>query len=195
MTEKRFIYNMFDITGNFEENKLKLYEIDNNPSDDLDESNLFYMYSSSESNIKSIVDKLNSLVNENEQLKMQLQNTSAQRDEFLRGARENANRVGKLKKENEELKSELNKQTEITTNLGDFREFITKEQVKLNKDYNRLKEENKKLKQSKKGQELEIVRLHHLADAMSGVLRELGIYDVYNKEQIDKVKKELKRND
>ena len=95
MTEKRFIYNMFDITGNFEENKLKLYEIDNNPSDDLDESNLFYMYSSSESNIKSIVDKLNSLVNENEQLKMQLQNTSAQRDEFLRGARENANRVGK----------------------------------------------------------------------------------------------------
>lgn len=195
MTEKRFIYNMFDITGDFEENKLKLYEIDNNPSDDLDESNLFYMYSSSESNIKSIVDKLNSLVNENEQLKMQLQNTSAQRDEFLRGARENANRVGKLKKENEELKSELNKQTEITTNLGDFREFITKEQVKLNKDYNRLKEENKKLKQSKKGQELEIVRLHHLADAMSGVLRELGIYDVYNKEQIDKVKKELKRND
>ena len=186
MTEKRFIYNMFDITGDFEENKLKLYEIDNNPSDDLDESNLFYMYSSSESNIKSIVDKLNSLVNENEQLK---------RDEFLRGARENANRVGKLKKENEELKSELNKQTEITTNLGDFREFITKEQVKLNKDYNRLKEENKKLKQSKKGQELEIVRLHHLADAMSGVLRELGIYDVYNKEQIDKVKKELKRND
>ena len=69
MFKKRFVYNIFDITEDFEEDNLKLYEIDNNPSDDLDESNLFYMYSSSESNIKSIVDKLNSLVNENEQLK------------------------------------------------------------------------------------------------------------------------------
>lgn len=58
---------------------------------------------------------------------------------------------------------------------------------------NKLTDENEKLKKSKKGQELEIVRLHHLADAMSGVLRELGIYDVYNKEQINKVKKELKQ--
>ena len=33
-----------------------------------------------------------------------MQNTSAQRDEFHRGARENANRVGKLEKENEQLK-------------------------------------------------------------------------------------------
>ena len=59
---------------------------------------------------------------------------------------------------------------------------------------NNLSNENEKLKQSKKGQELEIVRLHHLADAMSGVLRELGIYDVYNKEQIDKVKKRVEGN-
>ena len=56
---------------------------------------------------------------------------------------------------------------------------------------NELNDENKQLKQQKKGQELEIVRLHHLADAMSGVLRELGIYDVYNKEQINNVKKRL----
>ena len=56
---------------------------------------------------------------------------------------------------------------------------------------NALNEENEQLKQQKKGQELEIVRLHHLADAMSGVLRELGIYDVYNKEQINNVKKRL----
>lgn len=62
-------------------------------------------------------------------------------------------------------------------------------------EYHKLQKENEKLKQSKKGQELEIVRLHHLADAMSGVLRELGIYDVYNKEQIEKAKKELQRND
>ena len=60
---------------------------------------------------------------------------------------------------------------------------------------NDLSNENEKLKKSKKGQELEIVRLHHLADAMSGVLRELGIYDVYNQEQINKVKEELQRND
>lgn len=44
---------------------------------------------------------------ENEQLKTLLQNTSVQRDEFHRGARENANRVGKLEKENEQLKKEL----------------------------------------------------------------------------------------
>ena len=67
MTEKRFIYNKFDIFGNSEE--LKLYEIDNNPSNDLDDSNLFYVYSDSEANIKNIVDKLNTLTEENEQLK------------------------------------------------------------------------------------------------------------------------------
>ena len=54
-----------------------------------------------------------------------------------------------------------------------------------------LQKENEQLKQQKKGQELEIVRLHKLADAMSGFLRELGIYDVYNKEQINNVKKRL----
>lgn len=43
----------------------------------------------------------------NQLLKLQLSNISAQRDEFHRGARENANRVGKLKKENEELKQQI----------------------------------------------------------------------------------------
>jgi len=55
------------------------------------------------------------LAEENEQLKTQLQNTSSQRDEFHRGARENANRIGKLEKENEQLKSDnfnLNKSVE-----------------------------------------------------------------------------------
>ena len=42
-----------------------------------------------------------------EKLKIQLQSTSYQRDEFHRGAIENANRVGKLKKENEQLKHKL----------------------------------------------------------------------------------------
>ena len=54
-----------------------------------------------------ILDRLNKLNDENEQLKTQLQNTSDQRDEFHRGARENANRVGKLEKENEQLKKEI----------------------------------------------------------------------------------------
>ena len=55
--------------------------------------------------IDDFVDMMNALHEENEQLKLQLQNTSDQRDEFHRGARENANRVGKLKKEIEQLKS------------------------------------------------------------------------------------------
>lgn len=56
---------------------------------------------------------------------------------------------------------------------------------------NELSEENEKLKKYDKGQELEIVRLHNLADAMSAVLRELGIYDVYNDEQIENVKRRI----
>ena len=54
-----------------------------------------------------VADLLNTVHEENEQLKTQLQNTSDQRDEFHRGARENANRVGKLKKENEQLKHSI----------------------------------------------------------------------------------------
>ena len=54
-----------------------------------------------------IVDELNSLSDENEQLKTVLKNTSDQRNEFHRAARENANRVGKLEKENEQLKRQL----------------------------------------------------------------------------------------
>ena len=61
--------------------------------------------------VKSLLDvefeKRIKLQKENEQLKTQLQNTSDQRDEFHRGARENANRVGELERENEQLKNEL----------------------------------------------------------------------------------------
>ena len=53
------------------------------------------------------VKKVQKLAKENEQLKIQLQNTSDQRDEFHRGARENANRIGKLEKENEQLKQQI----------------------------------------------------------------------------------------
>ena len=56
---------------------------------------------------------------------------------------------------------------------------------------NELLDENGKLKKYNKGQELEIIRLHNLADTMSAVLRELGIYDVYNDEQIENVKRRI----
>ena len=69
MTEKRFMFNSFFIDYMLGDKELKLYEIDNNPSDDLDESNLFYVYSTSEENVKQIVNKLNELVDENEQLR------------------------------------------------------------------------------------------------------------------------------
>ena len=76
-------------------------------------------------------EKLNELYEENEQLKTQLQNTSDQRDEFYRGARENANRVGQLEKENKELK----KQREELF----IRERNTKNELR------KLKKENKEL--------------------------------------------------
>ena len=58
---------------------------------------------------------LNNLSDENDQLKQskkelqfQLNICADHRNEFHRGARENANRVGKLEKENEQLKKENN---------------------------------------------------------------------------------------
>ena len=55
-----------------------------------------------------IVDKMNELHEENNELRLQLNLCSDQRNEFHRGARENANRVGKLEKENEQLKKAYN---------------------------------------------------------------------------------------
>lgn len=63
---------------------------------------------------------------------------------------------------------------------------------RLYSKYSSLKMKNEKLKRYNKSQELEIVRLHKLADAMSGILKEFGVYDVYNKEQVDSVKEKLK---
>ena len=56
MIKKRFQFKRFDVdVENI--NEIALYEIDNNPSDDLDESNLFYVYSTTDVNIQNIVDK------------------------------------------------------------------------------------------------------------------------------------------
>lgn len=57
---------------------------------------------------------------------------------------------------------------------------------------NELHNEKERLKRINKGQELEIVRLHKLADAMSSVLRELGIYDVYDDGMIEEIKNKVK---
>ena len=59
MTEKRFRFRRFDVDI-ADINEIALYEIDNNPSDDLDDSNLFYVYSTTDANVQDIVDKLNS---------------------------------------------------------------------------------------------------------------------------------------
>ena len=56
-----------------------------------------------------IADMLNGLVDENEQLRFQLQNTSMQRDEFLQGARENSDEIAYLRKENEQLRKKVEK--------------------------------------------------------------------------------------
>ena len=65
-----------------------------------------YFFDNSQ-DIEGLCNLLNELHEENQQLKSQLQNTSDQRDEFHHGARENANRVGQLEKENKELKEEV----------------------------------------------------------------------------------------
>lgn len=85
-------------------------------------------------------------------------------------------------KDNRLLWSEWEEITGILNNLNE-------KSVERSKALSKLQKENEKLKKYNKGQELEIIRLHNLADAMSAVLRELGIYDVYNDEQIENVKR------
>ena len=110
-----------------------------------------------------IVDLLNSLSEENEQLKFQLQSTCYQRDEFHRGARENANRVGKMKKENEELEQRIKNKDCLIQQLRNAlntdyykesqeykRKFIRvcEELAEENELYRKLKKENEQLKQT-----------------------------------------------
>ena len=56
---------------------------------------------------KNMCELLNALHEENQTLRVQLNLCSDQRNEFHRGVRENVNRVGKLEKENEQLKKEV----------------------------------------------------------------------------------------
>lgn len=82
----------------------------------------------------------------------------------------------------------------ICHNVMDSKE--TEETLNILYDkYSSLRKENEKIKEYNKSQELEIVRLHKLADAMSGVLKELGVYDVYDEKQINSVKEKLNKSD
>lgn len=112
-----------------------------------------------------IIELLNSLSKENEQLKILTNNTSDQRNEFHRGARENANRVGKLEKENKELKllvqnwetldkeknGQLDKQNQTLKKLKKENEEL-KQKVNFYKDFQKdARELDKKNEQLKKG--------------------------------------------
>lgn len=69
-----------------------------------------------------LIDDINKLAEENKEIKIQYDNLKAQRDEFYRGARENANRVGQLEKENKELKYHLNR---TEKELKEYKEFMS----------------------------------------------------------------------
>lgn len=87
--------------------------------------------------------KAKQLEEENKQLKMQLQNTSAQRDEFHRGARENANRIGELEKENEQLKEilkDITIQLDANHTMNTYQMVIPINRVIYNELKRRLKE-------------------------------------------------------
>lgn len=94
----------------------------------------------------------NRVYEENEQLKTQLQNTSRQRDEFHRGARENANRIGKLEKENEQLNTQkLNIEVDRdyfrtkASSLEDGYLQLQNKEIRLKKENEQLKKENYEL--------------------------------------------------
>ena len=74
---------------------------------------------------------LNELYEENNELRLQLNLCSDQRNEFHRGARENANRVGKLKKENEQLKEQNADWETAFDNCKHYKEAYGTEIVKI----------------------------------------------------------------
>ena len=99
-----------------------------------------------------VVVELNKLNEENKQLKSVnedmrrlINNISHQRDEFHRGARENANRIGKLKKENEQLKSEIEKLSYANEDLLEEKRIWKQ----MSDEYTKLSDDNEQLKKFK----------------------------------------------
>ena len=70
-------------------------------------------------NMDETVELLNALHEENQDLKIMLNQCQDQRNEFHRGARENANRVGKLEKENEQLEEDNKKLSAVIVEICD----------------------------------------------------------------------------
>ena len=93
MTEKRFVYY---------EHKGADYILEN-PNTDLD----FIEMLGDCLDEKEIVNRLNGLYEENKKLQFQLNLLQEPTNEFYRGTRESANMVGQLKRENRELKLQL----------------------------------------------------------------------------------------
>ena len=89
--------------------------------------------------IEEVCTLLNELYEENQELRLQLNLCSDQRNEFHRGARENANRVGKLKKENEQLKTFLEALREELSLADRDNTILEKENEQLKQAYTQLK--------------------------------------------------------
>ena len=62
-------------------------------------------------------------------------------------------------------------------------------------EYDDLSDECEKLENINRGYELENIRLHHLANRMSGALRRIGVYDCYDDDQVESVRNKLSEYD
>ena len=136
MTAKRFnkvkvylSYEIFDNDNNKQLDVDSIVDLLNKLNDENEQ--LKYNLSAHMVDLNNDKGKCSALEIENEQLKFQLRNISDQRDEFHRGARENANRVGKLEKENEQLQHDA---TILILSNQDYR----KENEQLKEDNNAL---------------------------------------------------------
>lgn len=65
------------------------------------------VYDEERMSIGEVLSKLNELAKEKKELQFQCNHLQEEASEFHRGARENANRVGQLEKENKKLKQDL----------------------------------------------------------------------------------------
>ena len=160
MTEKRFSYNSFFIDNKLGDKEVKLYEIDNNFENDCDSSNLIYVYSTSESNIISLIEILNGLVDDNERLKKENIDLKVELDTHkhpLWSTREAERIVNELEKENDELKQSNNMlreelSTQSNREIGlehDYGELQHRNSQLVEK-YNELEQENEQLKKLSK---------------------------------------------
>lgn len=89
--------------------------------------------------VNSLFEEKEKLKSENEDMRRLINNISLQRDEFHRGARENANHVGKLKKENKKLKSIIKEVTELLSEEVDlFSDKATEHDINAYVELNEL---------------------------------------------------------